>query len=140
VRSKARIVGWLHSRVRSGGGRRLTAYAGLLALLVQALLPLSDALYHARIDASHAAVGKSASLASATSSDASADGQQGGGDEDSNDPHKGVHLLGAGLLPTLALIASALVFFAGFVPVWRDRLLPARRAVSARARAPPVPV
>jgi hypothetical protein len=125
------------ARMLSGGGklrRRLTAYAGLLALLVQALLPLSDALYHARHGAEP---GDRAALASVPSPDTPSGGQQ---DDDSSDPHKGIHLLGAGVLPMLALVVSWLILFFVFDPIWHDRLLARRRAVFAQARAPPIPV
>jgi hypothetical protein len=108
----------------------------VLALLVQALLPLGDAVYHA----AHGGTpfgdeGAGFQLANA----ASAAGQQAPDDDDA-DPCKGMQFLGPALLPILALALLALVTFLAFAPAWQNRHFAESRVRFARARAPPIPV
>jgi disulfide bond formation protein DsbB len=119
-------------RVRARG---LAAWAGVLALLVQALLPLGDALYHAHHGGvpGHAGDADAALVANAAGSS----GHQ-APDDDGADPCKGMQFLGPALLPVLALALLALVVFCAFAPVWQTRKFVESRIRFARARAPPV--
>src|SRR4051812_38179462 len=121
----------------SGGrvaGRRVAAYLALLALLVQVLLPVSDAFHHAQLGGA-----KTGLAAPAASAPADPGDRAPATPPDECDLCKAIHLLGSGILPVLALVLAALVVFCRLEPPRPTLPRGERRLFPVQARAPPFP-
>jgi hypothetical protein len=122
---------------RRAAFRGFAAYAGFLALLVQALLPLADALYHARAGGLElAALSGDHGTGGAKSPTSDHHGGSAGGHDCSL--CKGIQLLGTGLLPLIAVALAAIALGSAAARVWSDRLVAGIACRPPPSRAPPI--